>query len=338
MHGGPELGKQRGRACLRAINHLPSVDCEGPPRRGGPGLNRISSAERQNAQMGGMRARKIDGELDGQESADRLPSPVTEISPVRGETARRRRSRNTPPSDSMREALRQIPPNWNRLATFIGGAMLFAAVASSSLPPLLTVITMIAACGVAVAAPLLSRLETQMTRGSPLHWACALFALGAPMVLTALGFSYWMLDGGLEIHWGIAVLIAFTAVTTALLGNTAYPHFRGQGRGVGHFRTHRRVAFRDRRLRRRMRGAGAGRALPVAAQPGGSRATGYIGAGPKPGRGNPPRLRGDWPGLVLGDRSARADRLCVRQCRGIAGPREERSGGATVRGTVRPRR
>ncbi|MCT2558151.1 EAL domain-containing protein [Tsuneonella sp. YG55] len=112
-----------------------------------------------------------------------------------------------------------IPRYWGRVSIFIVAAMTFSAVAGSSIPPIASVAAALGAVAILSYASDLSRLAESLPRRSLRQLGVVFCATVLPILLTALALSYWMVDGALDYHWGVASLISLTAVSTALLGN-----------------------------------------------------------------------------------------------------------------------
>ena len=112
-----------------------------------------------------------------------------------------------------------LPAYWNQINTFLVLSGLLAALASVSVPPLLSVVSIVLAMAIVQLSPrLLEAGESRRRagRGSTLK----LIAItSAPIGLSSLGLSYWMMWGGLEYHWGLAALISLTTIAAVLLGN-----------------------------------------------------------------------------------------------------------------------
>ena len=117
------------------------------------------------------------------------------------------------------EELHRLPPYWAQISTFLVSAVLLAALASVSVPPLLSVIAVTAAIVIVQFSPRLLTLGS--TNGPAGHSeTLKLIAItSAPIGLSSLGLSYWMMRGGLEYHWGLAALISLTTIAAVLLGN-----------------------------------------------------------------------------------------------------------------------
>ena len=114
------------------------------------------------------------------------------------------------------------------MAIFVGCALVFAAVAGQSVPPLFTVVTAVAATAICALAPRLAQLEERFAMGRGGAAAMLTFAIILPIALTSASFSYWMIEGGLPYYWGVATLVSLIAVTTALLGNRLAHIFAGK--------------------------------------------------------------------------------------------------------------
>ncbi len=157
------------------------------------------------------------------------PAPETPEPSRRQPTARRRhRPRGAPKFAPSGLPVCRVPRQWNRVAIFVSGALLFAAVAGYSFPPLFSLICAIVATAIFAFAPKLMRIEEQLAANSVAALGLMVFAVILPIALTSAAFSYWMLAGGLAYHWGVATLVSLTAVMTALLGNRLKIIFAGK--------------------------------------------------------------------------------------------------------------
>ncbi|WP_234024816.1 EAL domain-containing protein [Tsuneonella amylolytica] len=157
------------------------------------------------------------------------PGSHEQPAPIRSQTARRQRDRGRAEEAFQRSAAKALfPPNWNRLAIFNVSALVFATVAGSSVPPVLTIACTVLSSAIAIGAQRFMAKHPRLCIGAAGRNAFIIGAIVLPMMLFSVGFSYWMLAGSLSYHWGIAALISFTAVTTALLGNRLVPVFAGK--------------------------------------------------------------------------------------------------------------
>lgn len=191
--------------------------------------------------MAGLRAQALLAASDGQLSEEPTRSAASEAaeSPSRRGKATRRtaRSRRSARSDAAVAQPCQVPRQWNRVAIFVVGALVFAAVAGQTLPPLTSVACAAVAATIFALAPKLARLEGALGAGSVPALGLMICAVILPVALISAAFSNWMLSGGLAYHWGVATLISLTAVVTALLGNRLAIIFAGKAALWGVFAT-----------------------------------------------------------------------------------------------------
>jgi diguanylate cyclase (GGDEF)-like protein len=184
--------------------------------------------------MGATHAAALAETPDDGHSSDRpvrLPAESGEPQRSRRNLAARRRIRRASPAKADRVAaktIHHVPSEWSSVAIFIGCALAFAAVAGHSTPPLFSVLSAAAAIAICALAPGLARFEDKFAVSRLGGIALLTFAIVLPIALTSAAFSYWMVEGGLAYHWGVATLISLIAVTTALLGNRLAHVFAGK--------------------------------------------------------------------------------------------------------------
>jgi len=121
-----------------------------------------------------------------------------------------------------------VPAHWSRVAVFVVSAVVFAAVAGQSLPPIFTLVCAAAAIVIFAFAPQFYRIESRLPAHRSGRTGIMALAILAPLALTSAAFSYWMLEGGLAYHWGVATLVSLTAVATALQGTRMVQIFTGK--------------------------------------------------------------------------------------------------------------
>jgi diguanylate cyclase (GGDEF)-like protein/PAS domain S-box-containing protein len=126
------------------------------------------------------------------------------------------------------ETQHHIPRNWNRMALFLAAAYVWAAFASLRLPglPFLAlagISVLLAFCG-----PRFVAWERRPGNSAALRFFVMLAAVVLPQLLAGIVIGNWIVNVGLDIHWGVATLIAVTAVSAALLNGRLFPMFAGK--------------------------------------------------------------------------------------------------------------
>ncbi|MGX7925907.1 EAL domain-containing protein [Tsuneonella sp. HG094] len=115
--------------------------------------------------------------------------------------------------------MHRVPSHWKQINTFLAFAVLLAALASVSIPPLMSVIAVALAMAIVQFSPSLLALGRTDGRAGRRETLKLIAITSAPIGLSSLGLSYWMMRGGLEYHWGLAALISLTTIAAVLLGN-----------------------------------------------------------------------------------------------------------------------
>ncbi len=182
--------------------------------------------------MAGMRATALlqapdDGDLPGEDA--RPVQPAQKAKPSRRNLIARRRPRRGGPGKTEHgaQATSQVPRHWNRVAIFVLCAVALAAFTGQSLPPPFSIVCAVAAIAIFALARRFTSYEDRIRDNRVGAIGLGAIAIVLPATLASAAFSYWMLDGGLAYHWGVATLISLAAVMAALLGNRLPQIFAG---------------------------------------------------------------------------------------------------------------